>query len=408
MTSKLILAAAMVAASCASAGGATPIAILNPGGLQTNEYFGYSVSTDGQRVLIGTGTNTAFLYDPFTQQQLAKLTILQGGFGTSVALQGNIGVVGNGVGAFVFDFSNLANVTSIPLTSAGNPLPLIGYSVDLSGDVIIAGAAGDATFGQFSGAAYLFDRTTGASFAKLTANDAQQYDNFGISVAIDDGRAIVGSVMGGPNNTGAVYLFNAEPGFAGNRQLDRYDQPAPPSQTQFAYNADINGQTIVATEAFGKSYHWSIGNAPTPLPNSSFNNRVTADGISVSDDYVALGFEEHGLVRIYDKAGTLLRNLTPPPGSPIGFGLSVAIEGDLLVVGAGGVSPFASKAFVYRVQDVLVPEPYGLAVASIGCIAVAFLRAGIGNLHLMRRQGETTTSTETTVEKSGENPPPAN
>jgi hypothetical protein len=344
------------------------------------------VATDGQRVLIGTGTNTAFLYNPFTQQQLAKVTIPQGGFGTSVALQGNSGVVGNGVGAFVFNFSNLANVTSIPLTSAGSPLTSIGYSVDMSGDVIIAGGASDATFGQFSGAAYLFDRVTGASFAKLTANDAQQNDNFGISVAIDDGRAAVGSVSGGLTDTGAVYLFNAEPGFAGNRQLDRYDQPSPPSQSLFAYNADINGQTIVATEAFGQSYHWSVGAPPTPLPNSSFNTRATADGISVSDDYIALGFEEQGLVRIYNKAGTLLRNLTPPPGSPLGFGLSVAIEGDLLVVGAGGGSPSASKTFVYRVQDVLVPEPSGLVVACIGCSAIAVLRTGIGNLRPRRRQ----------------------
>ena len=236
-----------------------------------------------------------------------------------------------------------------------------------------------------------------------------RYDNFGISVAIDDGLRASSDRSWGAQTIPGPFIFSMrslDSRAIGNSTATTNRRLA--SQTQFAYNADINGRTIVATEAFGKSYHWSIGNASTPLPNSSFNNRVTADRDQRERRLRRPGFEEHGLVRIYDKAGTLLRNLTPPPGSPIGFGLSVAIEGDLLVVGAGGGSPSASKTFVYRVQDVLVPEPYGLAVASIGCIAVAFLRAGIGNLHLRRRQGETTTTTETTVEKSGENPPPAN
>ena len=370
MTFKIILSAAMLAASCAAAGAAppAPLAIFSGAGL--NQSVGYSVATDGQRVLIGTATGTAFLYDPFTQQQLAKVTIPDPRFGTSVALQGNTGVVGSNSGGYIYNFANLASVTRIDLTPNDAPAPRVGFSVDVSGDVVIAGANTDGTFGDSSGAAYLFNRTTGAQIAKLIANDAQKSDNFGISVAIDDGVAAVGSVQGGLNNTGAVYLFNAEPGFVGNRQFDRYDQPPPLSQnTFFAYNTDLNGQTIVASEAYGQTFAWAVGGTPTALPNSAPNPHPYADGISVSDDYIAVGFESQGLVRIYDKSGNLLTNLAPPPGSPFGFGVSVAIEGNLLVVGALGDAPGASRAYVYRVQDIVVPEASGATLAALAFTA---------------------------------------
>jgi hypothetical protein len=177
MTAKSLLsfgiACSLFVAASANAVSPTPLAIYSVGGLQTNEYFGYSVATDGQRVLIGTGTNTAYLFDPFANQQLAKLTVPIGRFGTSVALQGNSAVVGTATGTHLFDLTNLASISSLKLTPTDNPSAAMGHSVDVSGDVIIAGANGDETFGSFSGAAYLFDRVTGAQIAKLIPTDSQ-------------------------------------------------------------------------------------------------------------------------------------------------------------------------------------------------------------------------------------------
>jgi hypothetical protein len=190
----------------------------------------------------------------------------------------------------------------------------------------------------------------------------------------------VGSLRGwagGSADDGAVYVFNADPGFGGNREMGKYAHAAtPPGPKQFSYNMDINGQTLVATEAFGRSYAWPIGGIPAPLPGSEFNSRFAGDGISVSDDYIALGYSGHGVVSLYDKAGRLLRNLTPPPGSPYGFGTAVAIEGNLLVVSASGRTAGASRTFIYRVQDVLVPEPSAL----VG------LMTGIAGLFAFRRR----------------------
>ncbi|BBO33220.1 FG-GAP repeat protein [Lacipirellula parvula] len=351
----------------------TPLATFHVPGLATNDYLGWSLATDGQRVLVGTGLGSAYLYDPFTQQQLAKVTLPSADVGTSVALQGDSAVIAGTFDTYVYNFADLTNISKIKLTPSDYPGTRVGFSVDMSGDVVIAAAAKDPNNAAIGGAAYLFDRVTGNQIARLVANDGQENDGFGVAVAIDEGRAAVAALQPLSSSGGAVYLFDAEPSTVGNRQLAKY-APAPGLQSpgQFGYNVDLNDETLVATQPFGQSFIWPTAGTPAPLASSSGNIRAAADGVSVSSDYVALGIEIQGLVRIYDKTGKTVGILAPPPGSPIGFGLAVAIEGDLLAVSAGGGSPAASTVYVYRVQDVLVvPEPSSVAMTLLGVCGVA-------------------------------------
>ncbi len=90
-----------------------------------------------------------------------------------------------------------------------------GCAVSIHDNYAIVGAEGDDTYGDFSGAAYIFERedifdTTWAFVVKLTAGEyAQAGALFGSSVSISDDYAIVGA----PNddvsatNSGAAYLF---------------------------------------------------------------------------------------------------------------------------------------------------------------------------------------------------------
>lgn len=190
-------------------------------------------------------------------------------------------------------------------------------------------------------------------------------------MAIDNGLAAVGSVRQTGTEGGSLYTFDARPEAVGNRQLNKYKQPIARPRRYFGYNVDVDGQTLAASESDGESYAWPVNGAPTPLVNSSPNFRGVGDGISISDDYIAIGFEGQGLVRLYDKAGNLLLNLTAPPGSTNGFGLSVAIEDDLLVVGGAGPAG-AYSVLVYSVQQLLVPEPCSLALI---CAALRSLLA---------------------------------
>lgn len=88
-----------------------------------------------------------------------------------------------------------------------------GWSVAIDGDRVLAGAPNEGAGAlQWSGAAYLF-RRTGANVwdngSKLTASNAQWGDEFGASVALDGDYAVVGAHLDdeGGGNAGAAYFY---------------------------------------------------------------------------------------------------------------------------------------------------------------------------------------------------------
>lgn len=88
---------------------------------------------------------------------------------------------------------------------------MFGFTVAISGSTAIVGANQSALdTGAKSGEVFLFDATTGAQIAKLTASDAAVNDRFGNSVAISKTTAIVGANAsdGNGNDSGSAYLFH--------------------------------------------------------------------------------------------------------------------------------------------------------------------------------------------------------
>ena len=83
------------------------------------------------------------------------------------------------------------DVTTIPsnenkiTASDGASSDLFGFSVAVGNGRIVVGAYGD---GSFSGSAYIFD-LDGTQLAKITASDGAAGDYFGISVAVGNGPA---------------------------------------------------------------------------------------------------------------------------------------------------------------------------------------------------------------------------
>ena len=84
-----------------------------------------------------------------------------------------------------------------------------GSSVSIDNGLAVVGALHDNALGRSAGSAYLFDVATGKQLAKLTASDAAIGDEFGVSVDVEDGTVIVGSHMDG---SGSAYLFDAASG----------------------------------------------------------------------------------------------------------------------------------------------------------------------------------------------------
>lgn len=147
----------------------------------SNDWFGYSVAVDGDRVVAGayrdddagseSGSAYVFVRDLAAWTQDAKLTA-----GDAAA----------------FD--------------------TFGAAVDISADTIIVGASLDDDGGPDTGSTYVFNVAAGGwvQQAKLEAQDAAPSDWFGASVAVDSLTAVIGAPLGdaGSDATGSVYVFH--------------------------------------------------------------------------------------------------------------------------------------------------------------------------------------------------------
>ena len=188
---------------------------------RTNMMFGYSVSIDGDYLIIGApdadGPGSAYIFKnnggTWIEQQ--KLTASDGEiwdeFGTSVSIDGDYSVVGaqfdDDIGsAYIFKRERETWNEEAKLTSSDSELDdCFGISASLCGEYAVIGGWGD---GNFTGAAYVFKRsgTTWTEEAKLTASDGLPGDRFGVSVSTNGEYTTIGTV----NNegwTGAAYIF---------------------------------------------------------------------------------------------------------------------------------------------------------------------------------------------------------
>ncbi len=191
-----------------------------------DDEFGISAAVDGNTLIVGAvgdesrrGAAYVFTRSGTTWTQQAKLTASDGAsgdeFGASVAIFRDAVAVGSplrdsGRGS-VYVFTRSGTVwTQQPRLDAGDMAidDLLGASVTLDDDTIVAGAPGE-TAGQ--GAAYVFTLSGGvwSQQKKLVAADGAAIDGFGVSVAVDGETAAVGASHDDDDgsDSGAAYVF---------------------------------------------------------------------------------------------------------------------------------------------------------------------------------------------------------
>ncbi|MFT5290485.1 MAG: hypothetical protein ACI8QC_001670 [Planctomycetota bacterium] len=248
-------------------------------------------------------------------------------FGASVAISGTTAIVGavedddNGLDSgsvYLFDVAT-GLMTSKLLANDGGSEDRFGISVAISGNTAIVGASYDDDNGVDSGSAYLFDVTTGQQIAKLLPNDGATNDDFGRSVAISGGTAIVGAYRDGDNglNSGSAYLFDVATG----QQIAKLMPGDGTTADLFGYSVAISGNTAI----------------------------VSALG---DDDNGA----DSGSVYLFDRTtGQQVAKLLPSDGAlGDGFGISVAANGTTIIVGAyhdDDNGPSSGSAYLFDLSN---------------------------------------------------------
>jgi hypothetical protein len=296
--------------------------------------FGESVAIDGDTVVVGASNESS-----------NQTTITNG---TSASADNSLASAG---ASYVFKRTGTTwaqeAYLKAPNAGAGDQF---GYSVAISGDSVVVGAQGEAsnqttiTNGAGAsadnsqaetGAAYVFKRsgTNWAQQAYLKAPNAGAGDHFGFSVAISGDTVVVGAVDEASNQTtitngatasaddtatsaGAAYVFKR----SGTTWTQEAYLKAPNAGAGdfFGESVAIDGDTVVVGAIGEASSQTSITNGTT----ASGNNAAAAAGAA----YV---FRRSGTTwaqQAYLKA--------PNAEADDYFGMSVAVSGDIVVVGA--------------------------------------------------------------------------
>ena len=306
--------------------------------------YGNSVSISGDTAVVGApGAGAAYVFERNTGGadgwgEVKKLTASGGAssdfFGHSVSIDGDTAVVGafgksypsmEGA-AYVYQRNlggaeNWGQVTILTASDAASG-DHFGLSVAIQGDTAIVGAPDK---NGSTGAAYVFERNTGGAenwgqVQELTGSDGTFNDQYGVSVSIDGHVAVVGA----PHNDdqGGAYMYERNVGGADNwGQLLKLFASDGAANDNFGNSVSISGDTV-AVGANGKTVGGNL------YQGAAYIFARNQDG---------------------PDAWGQVQEMTASDGAELDqLGFSVSIDGDTLVAGAFGVDGFAGAAYVFE------------------------------------------------------------
>jgi hypothetical protein len=331
------------------------------------------------------GAAYVFVRSGSAWEQQAILTASDGTyadkFGSAVAISGDTILVaapwdGNAVtgtrgSVYVFVRSGSAWTEQAKLeASDGSGFDNFGYDVAITGDTAIIGSPHDVRPGLvYAGSVYVFvgAGSTWSEEVKLTASDAADADVFGSAVAISGNTIVIGSPQDdndGGINAGSVYVFTG----ANSTWIEEVKLTASDAAEDaiFGKSVSINGDTLLAgawaadSEGIanaGAAYvytrsdlAWSeqaILKASDASSNDGFGTAVSIFGdiAFVSAIYADINaMTDAGSSYYFQRSGSTWIQVAKLSGVEHGFGSSMCIAGDTLILGS------ASAAVVFNLN----------------------------------------------------------
>ncbi|MEP0848676.1 MAG: hypothetical protein HRF50_17865 [Phycisphaerae bacterium] len=262
-------------------GGFLRTAILSPWDGDWENFFGQSVSVNGDVLVVGAPNATSlapggaayvFERDPDSRwQPKQKLTAgdaqLDDAFGEKVTVDGAVIVIGapddDDLGfatgsAYVFErdpnTGAWTEVSKLLPTEYGGGFVSFGDAVAVNGDAILIGAHQTNVPADSAGGAYVFVRglSSGGSVSwnlsqMLSASDAAAFDRFGVTVDIDTNVALIGAERADADavNSGAAYVFERDPNTGAWAEVAKLSALDGQANDEFGHSVALSGTTAV-------------------------------------------------------------------------------------------------------------------------------------------------------------------
>ena len=278
-------------------------------------------------------------------------------FGISVGIDNNYALIGaewdddvdtDAGAAYLFDLTNGNQIHKFTAFD-GYDTDQYGWAVSIGGNKAVVGSVFDDDDAFKSGSAYLYDLTDNSLISKITGSNLTSSSFFGHSLAVDQNYAIIGapgqdSIYDG---SGAVYLFNANTG----SEIMMLKADDAGLGDHFGHSVAFSGNTAIIGAPYdndngddsGSAYLFDIltGDQLFKLTASDASiRREFGSSVAIYGNMVIVGarddYSDIGSAYIYDATtGAEIHKLSSPdPASGDWFGTSVAISDRYAVVGA--------------------------------------------------------------------------
>ncbi|MCP3915327.1 MAG: hypothetical protein GY711_07210 [bacterium] len=336
------------------------------------------------------------------------------GFGSALDLAGDLLVVGaplddaSGTDAGAAYVYQRSGSTWSPLArlEPDDPAPdkLFGAAVATSGSRVVVGASGDDALGTRAGAAYVFEEVGGiwTQVQKLTGSSSGAFHLFGFSLALDQGRLVVGAPQeepAGPHHS--VYVFERSP--SGWDEVQRITVNFAPDARDFGHCVALSGNALLVGAPSVNSgvppgavyvFRESAGTwVEEDVFVGTWSNDRFGAAVAIDGELAVIGAPEEdfrGTVFAYAHEGSTWREIEelPPPVATLSYGLSIGLSSEFLLVGSTPGQGQESRGYLFRrgrgrwVPYVHLISPAGGARFA-RAVAVDGARAVVGDDHTL-------------------------
>ncbi len=356
-----------------------------------HNYFAASTAIDGSHMMLGSygddvlveQSGSVYTYFLSNDEWVAGTKILANdaapfqSFGYSIDIDADRAIIGapafdvdvNDPGAaYIFEFNGSNWEYEAKITASdGLDDDYFGGSVSVYGDYVLVGGTGSDTFGDRSGAAYVFKKDKGVwiEVKRLVFPNAQEDDYIGLDLAINDDWAVIGQ-------SDAVHFFAAASDWEHVQSITGFGR--------FGSALDLDGETVLVGSYLNTNVGGGRGSASIyQFDGVSWQQEqffypklggfdFFGTDVSISGNNLMVGSSWAGVSGAYYSGAAYwyindgnswveARTLVAENSSRWDLlGGSVAMDGQQVVVGALGVDDYGTNsgaAFTYKATDVI-------------------------------------------------------